>query len=737
MSGLSRLSPAVSPYMDKLTDKAPAQLSEEEARSELARLAHEISEHDRRYYQEDAPSISDAGYDALRRRNEEIEKRFPALIRHDSPSQRVGAKPAERFEKVRHARPMLSLDNAFTGEDVRDFLARVRRFLALPADEEIVLVAEPKIDGLSSSLRYEQGELVLAATRGDGAEGENVTANVRTIPDVPKRFHGKDPPEVFEVRGEVYMSHADFAAMNRRQEEAGDKIFANPRNAAAGSLRQLDPGVTARRPLRFFAYHWGETTELPGKTHWEVLQALKRWGFPVNPLTRRCHTVEQVLAFYEEVQHLRADLGYDIDGVVYKVDRLDLQNRLGFVSRSPRWAIAHKFPAEQAESVVERIAVYVGRTGALTPVAHIKPVTVGGVVVQNVSMHNEDEVARKDVRVGDTVVVQRAGDVIPQLVRVVDERRPKGAKPYNMPESCPVCGSHAVREINPKTGEPEAARRCINRLACPAQIVERLYHFASRYAFDIEGMGGEFIQLLHEADLVKEPADLFTLRDKPEEFHAVLSRHFAGISKRNAEKRGKSETGKKGKEQKKEYLLGTKLLAAIEARRTIPLDRFILSLSIPHVGETTAKLLARNFHSVKAFLASMESDHAEADLDAIEGVGDVMARAIKSFFDDDHTRGAIHRLLRQIRVTDIAAIANADSAVAGKTVVFTGTLEKMSRNEAKARAESLGAKVAGSVSKKTDIVVAGPGAGSKLKNAQEFGVKIISEDEWLELIGEE
>ena len=722
--------------MTKHIEKSPDQLSDEEAKLELARLAKEIAEHDRRYYQDDAPSISDAEYDALRRRNDEIEKHFPELIRHDSPSQRIGAKPAERFEKVRHARPMLSLDNAFTEEDVRDFVARVRRFLALPSDEDVVLVAEPKIDGLSSSLRYENGEFVLGATRGDGAEGENVTANIRTIPDVPKKFRGHNAPEIFEVRGEVYMSHADFAAMNRRQEEAGDKIFANPRNAAAGSLRQLDPGVTARRPLRFFAYHWGETSALPGKTHWEVLQQLKAWGFPVNPLTRRCGTVEEALAFYEEVQHQRADLGYDIDGVVYKVDRLDLQNRLGFVSRSPRWAIAHKFPAEQAESVVERIGIYVGRTGTLTPVAHVRPVTVGGVVVQNVSMHNEDEVARKDVRVGDTVVVQRAGDVIPQLVRVVLERRPKGTKTYKMPEICPVCGSHAVREINPKTGEPEAARRCVNALSCPAQVVERLYHFVSRYAFDIEGLGGEFIQLLHEADLVKEPADLFTLKDKPEQFHAVLSRHFAGISERNAEKRGKAESGKKSKEQKKEYLLGNKLLAAIEVRRTISLDRFILSLSIPHVGETTAKLLARNFHSASAFLASMESDHAEADLDSIEGIGDVMARAIKSFFDDDHTREAIRRLLDHIEVTDIAPVTQTDSAVAGKTVVFTGTLEKMSRNEAKARAESLGAKVAGSVSKKTDLVVAGPGAGSKLKNAQEFGVTIISEDEWLQLIGE-
>jgi DNA ligase (NAD+) len=720
--------------MTDVENKPIEQLTEEEARNELARLAKEIGEHDRRYYQDDSPTISDAQYDALRRRNDDIEKRFPELIRHDSPSQRVGAKPAERFEKVRHAQPMLSLGNAFTEEDVRDFVARVRRFLGLSADEEVALVCEPKIDGLSSSLRYEKGEFVLGATRGDGAEGENVTANIRTIPDVPKRFKGRHVPDVFEVRGEVYMSHADFAAMNKRQEKAGDKIFANPRNAAAGSLRQLDPAITARRPLRFFAYHWGETSELPGRTHWEVLHALKAWGFPVNPLTRHCVTVEEALAFYEEVSHKRADLGYDIDGVVYKVGRLDLQNRLGFVSRSPRWAIAHKFPAEQAESVVERIQVYVGRTGALTPVAHVKPVTVGGVVVQNVSMHNEDEVTRKDVRVGDTVVVQRAGDVIPQLVRVVLERRPKGTKPYKMPEICPVCGSHAIREINPKTGEPESARRCVNALSCPAQVVERLYHFVARGAFDVEGLGGEFIQLLHEAGLVKEPADLFTLNQHPEAFHAVLHKHFAGISERNAEKRGKTGAAKKAKEQKTEYLLGNKLLAAIEARRQISLDRFILSLSIPHVGETTARLLARHYHSVGAFLASMDSDHAVEDLDAIEGIGDVMARAIKAFFDEEHTRKAIHRLLKYIEVMDVEAPALANSAVAGKTVVFTGTLEKMTRNEAKARAESLGAKVAGSVSKKTDFVVAGPGAGSKLKNAQEFGVKIISEDDWLELI---
>ena len=698
--------------MTALKEKRVELLTEEEAKAELARLANTIAENDRLYYQEDSPRISDAQYDELRRRNDEIEKRFPELIRHDSPSQRVGVKPAERFEKVRHARPMLSLDNAFTADDVRDFVGRIRRFLGFPQNEELVLVAEPKIDGLSSSIRYEHGRLVLGATRGDGAEGENVTANIRTIDDVPKTIRGRNVPEIFEVRGEVYMSHADFAELNRRQEKSGEKIFANPRNSAAGSLRQLDPAITAKRPLRFFAYHWGEVSALPGETHWEVLQAMKSWGFPVNPLTRRCHTVDEVLEFYDEVQHKRADLGYDIDGVVYKVDRLDLQNRLGFVSRSPRWATAHKFPAEQAESTVERIAVYVGRTGALTPVAHIKPVTVGGVVVQNVSMHNEDEVARKDVRVGDTVIVQRAGDVIPQLVSVVLERRPKGTHRYKMPDRCPICGSHATREINPKTGEPEAARRCVNALSCPAQAVERLRHFASRDAFDIEGLGEKTVAEFFEDELLREPADIFHLE----------SRYGHG-AKAIMEREGWGEQS------------AGKLFRAINARRKISLDRFILALSVPHVGETTARLLARNFHSLKAFLDSMESDHAIEDLDTIEGIGDVMAAAIKAYFDEPHNRAAIHRLLESVEVSDFAAPRIGHSPIAGKTVVFTGTLERMTRNEAKARAEALGAKVAGSVSKRTDLVVAGPGAGSKLKNAEAFGVQVISEDDWLRLIG--
>ncbi|MEY4879442.1 MAG: hypothetical protein RJB62_911, partial [Pseudomonadota bacterium] len=498
--------------MSKRASKAVEQLTEEEARAELARLAAEIVEHDRLYYLEDAPKVSDADYDALRQRNNAIEARFPELIRVDSPSERVGAKPAERFEKVRHTVSMLSLGNAFSEEDLADFVARIKRFLNWPDDTDLIFVSEPKIDGLAVSLRYEKGKLVLGATRGDGAEGENVTANIKTLRDIPQSLKGV--PDILEVRGEVYMSHADFAGMNERQEKEGGKIFANPRNAAAGSLRQLDPSMTAKRLLRFFAYSWGEFSEPLGASQWEILQAFRKWGFPVNPLIRQCRSVADMLAFYNDIQHQRASLGYDIDGVVYKIDDLKLQDRLGFVSRSPRWAIAHKFPAEQAESTVEEIAVYVGRTGVLTPVAHIAPVTVGGVVVRNVTLHNEDEVARKDVRVGDTVVVQRAGDVIPQIVRVVLERRPKGAKPYKMPDICPACGSHASRQINPKTGEPEVARRCTNTLSCPAQAVERLRHFAARDAFDIEGLGEKTVQEFFDDGILKEPADIFRLEER-------------------------------------------------------------------------------------------------------------------------------------------------------------------------------------------------------------------------------
>jgi DNA ligase (NAD+) len=683
-----------------------------QARDELARLAEEIAAHDRRYYQEDAPAISDADYDELRKRNAAIEARFPELIRSDSPSLRVGAKPPEKFAKVVHRLPMLSLDNAFEDGDVVDFAARVRRFLGLKPDDELAFVAEPKIDGLSASLRYEDGVFVQGATRGDGIEGEDVTANLRTMRDVPLRLHGK-APDVLEVRGEVYMLHKDFAALNDRQAKDRKPLFANPRNSAAGSLRQLDPAITARRPLHFFAYAWGEVSKLPEDTQSGMLDAFKKYGFRVNPLIRCCRSTEEMLAFYRDIETRRAALGYDIDGVVYKVDRLDLQERLGFVSRSPRWAIAHKFAAEQADTILLDIDIQVGRTGTLTPVAKLKPVTVGGVVVQNATLHNEDEIARKDVRIGDTVVVQRAGDVIPQIVRVIPEKRPRGAKPYVFPDKCPVCHSHAVREIDEKTGEPEAARRCTGGLICSAQAVERLKHFVSRNAFDIEGLGEKHIAAFYEDGLIREPADIFG-----------LEKNYGTGEKAIAKREGWGEQS------------AMKLFEAINRRRRIPLDRFINALGMRHVGETTAKLLARNFHTFDTFLAAMEGPQAMEELDSISGIGETVAKAIKDFFDEPHNRKALDHLLPELDVQPVAAPKASHSPVAGKTVVFTGTLEKMTRPEAKARAESLGAKVAGSVSKKTDIVIAGPGAGSKLAEAQKLGVHVVDEDGWLKLIGE-
>ncbi len=714
--------------VDKLTQK--------EAEAELERLAEEIAEHDRHYFMEDAPKISDAAYDALRRRNNEIEARYPKLVRPDSPSRRIGAGVSEKFAKVVHARPMLSLDNAFDDEDVHDFAVRVRRFLGLKEDDDLSMTAEPKIDGLSASLRYEDGVFVQGATRGDGTEGEDITANLRTIRDIPLRLHGK-VPEIFEVRGEVYMSHKEFAALNRRQEKDGKQIYANPRNSAAGSVRQLDSAITAERALNFFAYSWGETSELPDDTQWGMLQTFKKWGFVVNPLTKRCRTVQEVLDFYRVIEGKRASLGYDIDGVVYKVDRLDLQDRLGFVSRSPRWAIAHKFPAEQAETVLEGIDIQVGRTGKLAPVARLKPVTVGGVVVQNATLHNEDEIARKDVRIGDTVVIQRAGDVIPQIVRVIEEKRPRGAKPWQMPHKCPVCGSHAVREIDEKTGKEEVDRRCTGGLICPAQAVERLRHFVGRDAFDIEGFGGVYIETLHEKGLLKEPADIFRLTGRRDELSRALSERREELSAERRAAEGKDAARKKAKkEEDGEGKLVENLVASIERRREVALDRFINALGIRHVGDTTAKLLARNYHSFDNFMQAMESRNAVEELDAIEGIGLTVAEAVRDFFDEKHNRDALKRLLKEVTVKDAPKVVTKGSPVAGKTVVFTGSLEKMTRPEAKARAESMGAKVAGSVSKKTDLVVAGPGAGSKLADAQKFGVEVIDEDAWLKMIGE-
>ena len=717
-----------------MSAKAVDKLTSAEAEKELDRLAKDIAEHDRAYYQQDAPKVSDADYDALRRRNAEIEARFPLLVRADSPSHRVGAKASEKFAKVTHRVPMLSLDNAFSDEDVADWLARVRRFLGLKEDDDIAVTAEPKIDGLSASLRYEHGVLVQGATRGDGQEGEDITANLRTISDIPLRLKGK-PPAVLEVRGEVYMTHKAFETLNRRQEKDGKPTYANPRNSAAGSVRQLDPSITASRALNFFAYTWGEISDMPAKTQSGVLEKFESYGFSVNPLVRHCETLKDILKFYRDIESMRAKLGYDIDGVVYKVDRLDLQERLGFVSRSPRWATAHKFAAEQAETVLEDIEIQVGRTGKLAPVARLKPITVGGVVVQNATLHNEDQIARLDARIGDTVVIQRAGDVIPQVVSVLTDKRPKNAKPYKFPDKCPICGSHAVREVDEKTGKVDVDRRCTGGLICDAQTVERLKYFVGRDQFDIEGLGGTLIELFHEKGLLKEPAEIFALTEKPKKVAEVLAEHRAALSEERRAAEGKDAVRKAAKKKDEgEGKQVENLMAAIEHRRTIGLDRFINALGIRHVGETTARLLARHYRKLDAFLDGMKAADTLEELQGIEGIGGVVAEAIHDFFDEPHNVKAVARLLKWLTVTDMAAPLKT-SPVSGKTVVFTGTLEKMTRQEAKARAEALGAKVSGSVSAKTDIVVAGPGAGSKLKDAQKHGVQVMDEDGWLKLIG--
>ncbi|MBO0765122.1 MAG: NAD-dependent DNA ligase LigA [Hyphomicrobiaceae bacterium] len=699
----------------RMTTKTVDELTRAEAKTELARLAKEIAQHDELYYRRDAPEISDADYDALRLRNAAIEERFPELRRPDSPSRRIGASPVEAFGKVRHAVPMLSLGNAFADEEVAEFGARVRRFLGLGAKEPVEMVAEPKIDGLSISLTYVRSRLALAATRGDGEEGENVTANVMTIRQVPPRLTGTDVPERIEVRGEIYLPHADFKKLNEEQAAAGAKLFANPRNAAAGSLRQLDPSITARRPLGFFAYGWGDASSLPANTQSGVVEAFGAWGLPINPLMRICRSVDEMLGFYRKVALERADLGYDIDGIVYKVNRLDWQERLGFVSRAPRWAIAHKFPAEEATTRVLEITIQVGRTGALTPAAKLEPVTVGGVVVSNATLHNEDEIARKDIRVGDTVLVRRAGDVIPQVLGVVKEKRPQHAKPYKMPEVCPACGSKAVREGG------DVVRRCTGGLICPAQRKERLKHFVSRNAFDIEGLGEKQIELFYDEGRIIQPADIFTLAARD----ARLSEADRLTSKKGF--------GAKSVEN---------LFKAIEARRKVPLDRFIYALGIRHVGETTGRDLAKALGTFEAFrtaaeaaTAGGEGSDAYQDLDNIEGIGSTVIDALIAFFSEPHNVAALDDLVAEVTVEPLVRSRSAASPVAGKTVVFTGTLERMTRNEAKAVAERLGAKVAGSVSKKTDYVIAGADAGSKLAKAREAGVSVLTEDEWLRLAG--
>jgi DNA ligase (NAD+) len=698
----------------------------EQARAEHARLGKEIGEHDIRYHQQDAPTITDAEYDALRRRFDAIETAFPDLVASESPARRVGAAPSEKFAKVRHAVPMLSLSNVFTDEEVAEFVARVRRFLGLAADAPLAFTAEPKIDGLSCSLRYEHGVLVQAATRGDGYEGEDVTANVRTIKEIPHKLRGK-APAVCEVRGEIYMKHADFKALNERQAQAGEKTFANPRNSAAGSLRQIDPKITAQRPLHFFAYTWGEMSELPAKTQSGMFEAFRKFGLPVNDLTVVCTNADEMIAHYRRIETQRASLGYDIDGVVYKVDDLALRERLGFVSRSPRWAVAHKFAAERATTILRGIDIQVGRTGALTPVAKLEPVTVGGVVVSNATLHNEDYIKGiggngeplregRDIRIGDTVVIQRAGDVIPQIVEVVLDKRPRGAKPYEFPETCPKCHSAAVRELDAK-GVPDAVRRCTGGLVCPAQAVERLKHFCSRNAFDIEGLGDKQIELFHAEGLIKTPADIFTLEERD-----------AKSEKKLADREGFGATSVRN------------LFAAINARRRIAVNRFIYALGIRHVGETNARRLARHFGDFAALretaqAAQNENSEARAEINNIEGVGDVVAEAVADFFAEPHNETALDALLKQVTPEPMVAVATT-SPVAGKTIVFTGSLERMTREEAKAQAERLGAKVAGSVSKKTDLVVAGPGAGSKLEKAQSLGVETITEDEWFVRTGQ-
>ena len=703
-----------------MTDKtAPQELSEEEAKAELARLADLLGRANTAYHTQDAPDLSDAEYDRLKRRNQAIEERFPGLKRADSPSDKVGAAPAEGFGKVRHDVAMLSLGNAFEDEDVVDFDSRIRKYLGLPSGTPLAFTAEPKIDGLSLSLRYENGDLVQAATRGDGAVGENVTANARTIDTIPTRIEGA--PALLEVRGEVYMRHDDFDALNARQTANGGKTFANPRNAAAGSLRQLDAEITRARPLAFFAYAWGALSAPLAETQFQAIERLKAFGFDTNPLTTLCDGPQEMIAHYRKIEEQRATLGYDIDGVVYKVNDLGLQDRLGFRSTTPRWAIAHKFPAELAWTRLEDITIQVGRTGALSPVARLKPVTVGGVVVSNATLHNEDYIKGldskgasirdgKDIRVGDWVQIYRAGDVIPKIADVDLGKRPEDARAYVYPTTCPECGSDAIRE------EGDAVRRCTGGLICPAQAVEKLKHFVSRAAFDIDGLGAKQVEQFYADGWIAEPADIFTLK----------TRYGSGMQQlKNREGWGEKSADK--------------LFQAIEDKRKIPLSRLIFALGIRHVGEAASNLIAQHYGSWTAFEAAM--GHAKSgdgpawdDLIGVDGVGQVMAQSLVSTFAQEAERASIDRLVAELSVQDVARPDTEGSPVAGKTVVFTGTLEKMTRAEAKARAERLGAKVSGSVSAKTDILVAGPGAGSKAKKAADLGIQTLDEDGWLALI---
>ncbi|MFI0843420.1 NAD-dependent DNA ligase LigA [Mesorhizobium sp. IMUNJ 23232] len=726
-------------------------LTQEQAAEELARLAAEIAEHDRRYHQEDAPIISDAEYDALTRRNSAIEQLFPDLVRPDSPTGSVGAPPAEGFAKVRHAVPMLSLAKAYTDQDVVDFLERAKRFFERDKDFDIAFTAEPKIDGLSASLRYEKGVFVQGATRGDGTVGEDITANLKTIADIPYRLKGSGWPETIEIRGEVYMTYAEFEALKERSAAAGGQDYVNPRNTAAGSLRQKDASVTASRNLKFFAYAWGYTTEDPAPTQYESVRKFADWGFQISPLMIRAKSVEELIAHYKLIEAQRSSLGYDIDGVVYKVDQLELQRRWGFVTGEPRWAVAHKFPAEQATTVLRQIDIQVGRTGTLAPVGRLDPVTVGGVTVVNVTLHNEDYIAgidsnglpirgdeAIDVRTGDTVVIQRAGDVIPQIVRVELEKRPADAVPYTFPHTCPVCGSPATREVNEKTGKEDSRRRCTGELICSAQAMERLRHFVSRGAMDIEGLGAENIDLFFNAGLIKTAADIFVLKDRRTEVQqALFERREAQAREREAAKGTARKKVLTAEERTYEGL--DKLFAAIDARREPELDRFIFALGIRHIGDTTAALLAKTFSTVEEFIRVGKETAAAEDphtvFPSINGIGDTVIGALIDFFGNERNDAVLDALLAQVRPKPYVVNVSAGSPVAGKTVVFTGSLQRMSRGEAKAMAERLGAKVAGSVSAKTDLVVAGPNAGSKLTQATALEIEVIDEDQWFELVG--
>ena len=702
-------------------------LYHEQATQELERLALEIARNDELYHANDAPEISDAEYDALRRRNLGIEQRFPDLIREDSPSKKVGYVALDKFEKVTHAIPMLSLENAFDDQDVYDFAKRMRKFLNLSEAEKMPLTAEPKIDGLSLSLRYEQGKLVTAATRGDGATGENVTENSKTISDVPTVLAGDNIPDVVEIRGEVYMSHAAFQDLNKRMEAEGKPTYVNPRNTAAGSLRQLDSAITATRPLNFFAYAWGEMSAIPSDTQMGMVEWMKACGFRINPLMQSFENIEELLKHYRQIEKDRPELEYDIDGVVYKVDDLALQARLGLKSRVPRWAIAHKFPAEKAWTILRDIEIQVGRTGALTPVARLEPVTVGGVIVTNATLHNEDyvkgvgskgEVLRdgKDLRVGDHVMLQRAGDVIPQILDVDLDKRPEDVEPFEFPTSCPKCGSHAVRDVNEKTGKADSVKRCTGGLICPAQAVERLKHFASRGALDIDGLGDKQVEAFYEAGRIADAADIFTLRERD-----------ARSLKKLKDMEGWGSTS------------ATKLFDVIDVVREVDLYRYIFGLGIRHVGEQTAKDLAKTYgdvHTLNQAMLHLDDQQTYDDLLSVDGIGTTVAEALKEFFSEPRNLDVWNRLLTQVNPKPVEQ-ASTDSPVAGKTVVFTGSLEQMTRDEAKAMAERLGAKVSGSVSKKTDLVVAGPGAGSKLKKAEDLGVETTDEDGWFVLIGRE